>query len=317
MKRATARHVLAPILLGVLAGCVPVYRVSTADGPQAGIPFYLKSAVHRQHTTYEYPYVRLTLIATPVLAEATGTTPERLGPRNVRTRDVRVTDTSSAAIAQLQDLVATLSVSSPQRTDLSAVLKAFRSIDPLPADHLVRPSAADLRVTSNYIERVPVVDYSKVYYINGDIPPFGANSMSAELAADGTLAKGSAETSGGVGEAVSAIATALTGTFPIKEVLTAKWVPTSQDKAENAMFVGPAGRTVPFRVELAVEMQSVTFDFTRDTPTEPAGDRLARIAPNFESGRFTVRPRDKPAEQPAADGISFSGRVQLPPAKTP
>ena len=47
---------------------------------------------------------------------------------------------------------------------------------------------------------IGVMDYTKVYNLNGPIPPFGSDNISIELAADGPLAKGSAQVAGRVGD---------------------------------------------------------------------------------------------------------------------
>ena len=317
------------LLVAALAtGCTSAVRVRSDGRDQDGLPFYLRSMVYRQHTTYEYPWLRVSLSIAPVQPPLGTGTAERVGPSTTLIRDVQDNGDNRAKIDALQQRVSQLPATPlPSLGEAIRGIQAdFAAIPRLPADHLAAPAAAALRRSGNYIERVPVVDYSRVYYLNADVPPFGSNNFAAELAADGTLAKGSAAATGGVGEAIGAVASAVTGVLPIKEVLTAKWVPTKSDSSSAANkstlaamslhgIADPA--TLSFRVELAVEPQAVVVDFTRDHATLPADSTLEAIKADFATGTFTMRPADEPAEKPADGGISFTGSIKLPEAKKP
>ncbi|MFN2400630.1 MAG: hypothetical protein ABR543_18635 [Gemmatimonadaceae bacterium] len=108
--------------------------------------------------------------------------------------------------------------------------------------------------------------------------------------------------------------------------MTSKWVPTKAESTAvvegKKAFFGPV-RTLPdpktlsFRVELNIESQSVIFDFTSDSKDLTNGAVLDPLKPDFSKGIFTARSAEKSAEKPSEDGISFSGKVQLPPAKRP
>lgn len=322
----TLRPLLA-IGLAASAACTSAFRVSTGGSTPSGLPFYLKQMVYRQHTTYEYSWLRVSLSQAPVLAATEGGA-EQTGVRTTKTRDVANTSANRVAIDHVQSLVAHL----PERSArdmpaaICAIHAAFDTIPRLPADHLrTVVDTSFLRVVGNYVERVPVVDYTEVYYLNATILPFGSNKLSAELAADGTLSKGASEASGGVGEAIGTVASALTGVLPVKEALTARWIPAAGDKklkagrdlvprsAEVCGLADPATRS--FRVEVGLESQSATFDFTKDSPTPSTGSTLDRVNVNFTNGVFTARQAEKAADKAADEGISFSGRVQLPTPK--
>lgn len=312
---------LLAIALSVSAACTSAFRVSTGGSAPSGLPFYLKQMVYRQHTTYEYAWTRVLLSQAPVLPAKDGGA-EQTGPRTTKVRDIANTSANRAAIDGVQRLVAQLpGTSAPDMpAAVCAIHAAFDAIPRLPENHLRAPDTALLRMTGNYVERVSVVDYTKVYYLNATVPPFGSNKLSAELAPDGTLSKGAAEASGGVGEAVGTLASALTGVLPIKEALTAKWVPSKADLSTKHFvprqacdLAGPTAQA--FRVELGLDPQLATFDFTKDAPTPSTGAALSPVLVNFTNGVFTARQGDKVADKPAEDGISFSGRVQLPVPK--
>lgn len=311
------RTLAAAIGLLPLTACVPAFQVTKGTEPK-GIPFYVKSEVHRHHSTYQYDWWRVSLTHIPVIAEASGTTPAVLGPKSTRVKDVAATAANRAALDNLRNLIDALPAV-PARDPavlLKQITDAFAALDPVPDNHVSQPDAKLLRLTSNFVERVSVVDYSRTYYLNGRIPPFGSNNLNTELAADGTLAKGSTTVSGGVGDAIGSIASAITGIAPIKEFLTTRWTPAP--KAEGEKFLPGAGdpdRARPFRMELAVEGQALTFDFTKDYTSAPT---LAGPLPaDFAGGTFTSRTVDKPAEKAAEEGITFAGKVVMPPAKKP
>ena len=69
------------------------------------------------------------------------------------------------------------------------------------------------------VRREARVDFAHTYYLNSKLPWFGSASATAELDKDGSLSKGTVE-------AESKADLAL-GFLPIKEVLSAKWLPSS------------------------------------------------------------------------------------------
>ena len=327
MHRAHGIH-LCPLALtlALCTACSSAFTVKSEGIEPHGLPFYLKSMVYRHHTTYEYSWVRLSLSQAPISRTVAGI--ETPGPRTTRVRDVLESTDNRRKIDDLQRLVAGLPAKAVGELP-GAILQihaAFDSIARLPEDDSTPPSRASLRPTGNFIERVPVVDYTRIYYLNGKVPWFGSNSMSAELAADGTLSKGSAEASGGVGGAIDAISSALTGIAPIKEFLSSKWLPTKDDSAaltsdpKFGLLFGTTNfdpGTLSFHMEIALEQKFMTFDFTKDSPTPFSGGDLERVPVDFKTGTFTARRNDEATEKPAADGIGFSGTIRLPEPKKP
>lgn len=317
MKLPRLIRVASVVALPFLSACIPAFQVTSGTEPK-GVPFYVKSEVHRQHSTYQYDWWRVSLAHIPVIAEASGTTPAVLGPRSTRVKDVAATSANRAALDRLRDLIDALP-STPVKdpaTALKQINDAFAALQPLPDTHVSAPDTTLLRLTANFVERVPFVDYSKKYYLNGKIPPFGSNNLNTELAADGTLAKGSTTVTGGVGDAIGSIASAVTGIAPIKEFLTTRWTPAPKTEV-NKLLPGAEDPDRPraFRMELAVDGQAVIYDFIKDFAESPGAP--ARLGRDFQNGSFTSRSGDKPAEKPAEEGITFAGKVVMPPAKKP
>jgi len=305
--------------------CTSAFKVSEGSKPK-GLPFYVKSMVYRHHSLYEHSWVRVALSFAPAVDGASG--PEETGARTTMVREVQDDAASLAAIKSLQARVADLPHTPlvVLRDTLLSIRTAFNALPSVPPQHLSRPSGSDLRLSGNYVERIAIVDYTKRYYLNAKVPFFGSNSLAADLAADGTLAKSSSSGTGGGSEAIAAIAGAVTGVLPIKEWLSAKWVPTTAENAAlqsgnqqsvDALRALPDPKTKSVRVELAVETQSVTYDFVSDSTHPPSGQSLKPVASDFDNGLFTMRVAEKPGEKGAENAINFSGKVQLPPAKQP
>ena len=336
MSRSTTRGALLPlVLLPLASACYSAFRVSSAparsdEQKPKGVPFHRKTEVHRQHSTYEYPWVRVTLSMAPLLPTKPTDTAEKLGARTTYVIDVRDDAADWTKIRALQDAVRKLSGATRPADAEAALVNVFTAREALPAlapGHAHKPDASLLRLVGNYVERVSVVDYSRTYYLNASIPPFGSNSLEAQLAPDGTLSKSVGTGTGGVGDAVANVAAALTGFLPIKEALTANWAPSKADstamKNQKATF-GPMlhavadPATFAFRVEVAVESQALKFDFTTDRVPAATTSNPSRLTPNYEQA-FTVTPveRPMPAAPAAANAISFTGKVQLPEAKKP
>ena len=307
-----------------LVGCASnAFQVSN-DPNSGGLPFYVKSAVYRQHSVYQYEWLRVSLSSAPVTGTKDGE--EKLGAKTTRVVDIADDQANRDAVRRLQELVAALpgtpATDLQKRTD--AITAAFANLKPLPPGYLKAPASADLRSGGNYVERITVVDYSRPYYLNGKVPAFGSSNLSTELAADGTLAKGSNSVTGGGADALNAIASAITGVLPIKEYLTSKWVPTPKTETalQNNTFIldiGGVGRvTGAIRYEVAVEPKAMLYDFTSDYTSVPNGGSLAHVPADFANGLYTIRAAEKAPEGEKDDGgISFSGKVQMPAEKKP
>jgi hypothetical protein len=309
----------------MLCGCASAFKVSQAASA-GGLPFYTKAMIYRQHSTYEYAWIRVSLSTAPVVGEDKGE--EKLGARTTFVREIADIPENRARVARLQALVSDFPGAPLDSLSdrLVAIRSVLDSIAPLPSTHRTKPTAADLRLTGNFVERVAIVDYTKTYYLNARVPFFGSSNLSAEVAADGTLSKGANAAVGGGADALSAVTTAVTGITPIREYLSSKWIPTRADStalASEKKFLAASVRTLAgprtkaFRVDVAVEPQVQLFDFTNDMSAAPSGGTLTPVKADFMNGTFTTLPTEKPAAKATDDAISFSGKVQLPPAKAP
>lgn len=317
-------YIRALMLAIVTSSCTHAFEVSKGSEGTKGIPFFLKKEVLRQHTTYEYSWIRVVLTQEPIsnAQEAAGDKANH-GIQSVR--EVIDNDANRKSIDDIEVLLATLPLQKPTRANeiLIEIRHTFAALADVSATGLKYPVPSDLRVLSNYVERIPSVDYGTVYYLNGKIPPFGSNNLSAELAPDGTLSKSSSDATG----YLKGVASEVEELFPVKEYATAAWVPKST--GENATswrneILGqkPLGQivdstTLAFRVILDTEQQTTTFDFTKDLTAIPTGDSLEHVKVDFKEGTFTSRQGALSSGKASSDGISFSGKVELPASKKP
>ncbi|MFN2400631.1 MAG: hypothetical protein ABR543_18640 [Gemmatimonadaceae bacterium] len=174
----------------LVGACTSAFQVSE-DAKSAGLPFYVKSMIYRQHSNFEYSWLRVSLSTAPVLNNTGGA--EKLGARTTVTKDIRDDAASRTALARLQGLVSDFPQSSIDAlaNSIKDIHAAFDALPALAPDHLKKPLYSELRLAGNYVERVPIVDYTKRYYLNAKAPFFGSSNLAAEVSAEGTLAKGS------------------------------------------------------------------------------------------------------------------------------
>lgn len=321
--RHAHRYLLSAILVILTSSCTHAFEVTKGTESAKGLPFFLKKEIYRQHTQYEYSWLRVVLSQEPVsAADGKGEGKASSGIQSVR--EVMNNDENRQRIDSVEVLLAHLPMQPPtEATDiLKQIRNEFDSLEEVPMKELKRPDSTHLRVVGNYVERVPVVDYSTVYYLNGKIPPFGSNNISAELAPDGTLAKSSTDATG----YMKGVTTAIEEVLPVKEYATARWVPSNKKQADSVrtgqekfMTLSQAANpnTLAFDISLDVEPRSIMYDFTMGLATYPARDTLSPVSANFDHGMFTARQIGPSTDKPSDGGISFTGTVTLPATKKP
>lgn len=283
-----------------------------------GIPFYVKQGMWEQTSTYlwRWIYVRLETYAAAKEANAQPAAPparpELLG---VRYLEVKYVPAAVAAIRRLVDAGALLNEGEDKWTE---VMGAWDALDPFrfdPASPLADeppdgqgPSAlatGEVVLAANTVKAVAVVDYSRRHYLNSITPPFGKAAITAKLAPDGTITEAS-------GTVEPQLTEFLTGLFPLKELLTFKWVPTAREKGVLA-----TGERI-HRVAIAVEARGQLFVFAKLHPlaagTPCVAPEPGRIPFRPQSGQFSTAPWKAAGapEKGDARSIEFVGTLKLP-----
>jgi hypothetical protein len=158
-----------------------------------------------------------------------------------------------------------------------------------------------LTLVSNESKSFQFVDYSKPYYLNTRNPFIGSANVSAELSAQGTLTKATAEISD------QTLSTVL-GLLPVKEVLTSVLVPSAGPQAGlNPRYTYKlTDERVPVLHTLAIVHDMATVTCSPRAPIGPGS-----MADRYSYTRTLPGSAGKAAEE-NANAITLSGQINLP-----
>lgn len=282
------------------SGCV-TYRVSAASGLQhrefqrvPGIPFYARSANCRQETIYQQDVRKLTLVVHEISADGKPVAADHpffSSSIVVPGRIVQNPDFPLRSLGSIQLNSASVTQLVAQFQNLSEFTAAGWQTDP------------NLLLVSNTTTPVQAVDYSRVFFLNAVRPPIGSVTVSAELNADGTLSKGSAEVE-------DRTVDALLDLIPVKEVLLSRWIP-SEDKND----LQPE---TTFRAILTIEPSPILHTLSRVHELTSPCAQHARIPENTETGIAYTRVLSSAVPRPASvpnNAINLSGQITMPEKK--
>jgi hypothetical protein len=311
MKRLIA---IVPFLSLLLSGCGSLMKVTrqpraTTAGEVAGIPFYVKAGICKHQTVWVQPIYSVTLKATFTPA-----------------------DKAKAAIVSTRTLVLTLvEIQSPEFTSLMkavnaarvggngglspdhlneietrwAALNARQPADPyrLNQDQLGSATGTDrgrvLRAANESVAE-SYVDYSTMYFFNTSKPLAGSAQGNVELAADGTMAKGSAQTE-------SKTLQAFLDLLPVKDVLGT----VAKGTLGVAALEGgaPIQGTATYDLSISVQLLKHTHYkyLAAAPPCAPPGGELTSDYNLLTED--VSEPKKKPAD---GQTISVNGSIQLP-----
>lgn len=313
------------LLAVLLQGCVGTVRVhESARGEEVkGIPFFAKVGYCVSSETWERRWLEVDLtLALEVegKAELVKQYPLlHIEPGTVELKEL------AKAVADYEKL-----------GSIAAVEAAFQKVES-EADIQVDPESprgTGDALVSKVRSVVPRADYEHVYYLNGRMPWFGSSSVGAELAPDGTLSKGNAQSD-------SAAAEVLLGFFPFKEFLTTRWVPSdpgalAQSKAgalkgfpkdlpKSMIDIAVAAAAEEMKRETAprvfkLEISSAGYRFVEVSEWRVGqGEGLARSCQGDLKGAMKAWTRTALGSESSSEGggskdITFKGAVTLPKA---
>jgi hypothetical protein len=336
---ASARRAFVPItVVGVLTAISSLLACSrallvesrgfvgdTARRSEAGVPFFMKSEVYRQHSTYEYRWLDVKLTTAQVIGEDSKKKPIT-APPTVNLRRVRRTPEGLAAVRNIQALVAGLEPSGEIEQRMGELERALATLE---TDNVrtdpESPDTSAMRLVSNSLDRVLVTDYKRIYYLNARSTWFSVGKVSTEIGKDGTLSKTDAESGGGLPELITAAAGAVTAVLPVKELLEKKWDLTTPPGHLGLTESPP----IKILATLEVEERGYQYEFVRETPTPPCESDtpypavdagcMKPIPAELNKGAFARSeiggsPKEKESKKPA---ISVEGRIELPEADEP
>lgn len=282
---------LAALLLVPVSGC-SVYRVSDSSGrPLGGIPFYARSAECRQQTIWQED-VRNVSLQVVELVSGTG---------EAGKRERSIFSASKLVAGRTIDGATALRKTAQETTTLAHLDALYAAFEALPAYQpadWANPTYLVLAANSNAPHHI--VDYSRPYFLNTTRPITGSASATAEIAADGTLSKASAEVESKTLETLLAM-------VPIKEKLLDRWIgsPDISALTDEANILA----------RLEIEYRPVLHTLTRSTPLTQQCPQLEPIAATEQRSASYTRtqvtaPRE--AAQAPGQGIGFTGQITLP-----
>lgn len=340
---ASTMRVYGPVDAGSGAGASTAKRIR-------GLPFFGKKGICKQTTIYELRTLKVAITAD--LVDGSGKPlPVPSGLHETVVVD-GTTGTTEPALASLRAALADLDAESDARAALAkarAAWNAFRRDTLFDLDRTPAMLAADGKhlqaASANTTEMTAITDYSAVYFVNGAMPWFGSSTVKADLANDGTLTHAEAQ--------AESKAADLLGFLPIKEALTAKWVPkepaptptpggdaaqalrtlltpqqwralgaAERDRLERSLraFASPPAE----QLAITLSTESGGFAYTLTKLEAPRAGRCvpAEPLPATGTGYSWVRTplasaggTEKPKPEGKSATVSLSGAVQLPPEK--
>jgi hypothetical protein len=301
MRQTTLAALRAPLSAGILfllSGC-SLYAVRTATSTNpgsstgvAGIPFFAYAAACKQQSVYEQHPYRLTLEVDSLVYNAAGDLADSVTLVN---EEKIVSPDAIPVIDRMRQMVDRFA----DRPNTDQLVSAFRAIPVFD----IGTDRNGISLVANTSEAVTYVDYSRLYFYNVRRPLIGSANATAEINANGTLAKGTADVTDNT-------TSAFLGLLPIKEFLTSKIKPSQ---------VGATQSTHPplYRYHLTIERlqvlhtASITYALASPCPVQPP----IRLNPQNHGYSFTSVLGGAPAAAAAAkpaNAITVTGQIALP-----
>jgi len=295
-------------LTALTMGCASVVHVYTRRPPKPecplkvsmkrmkGVPFYIKVGRHQQTTVYHEVWSQATLRI--VALQGTG----------ADIKEIEVTSITQAFVPAARDELRGLQSELANVSDAEGLRKVTDRFLDLTKDKRHVGTERLTQPVSNYLEPIDTVDYSKLYFINAPLPWFGSATLTAKVAADGTLSEASATSETKLAEAISSV-------LPIKEWLTSTVVPTKATGGQGKVFAA----AMPQKAYLNVEQRGYVYTFTKLLPTDPCfgkPDEKCLIPIAFDTDgrnyRRTELGKEEEKKKEAGKSIEVNGTIELP-----
>lgn len=291
------------VLLSGLAGCSTyrVMRYDSADqgtagyGRVPGVPFYTKRAVCRQETVYQQDLVKLSFRVHEIFYDAESGEQDSTVVRYANERTV------TRAILVSPEVTA-LRLQPVSEADWQKQAKTFTDLQQVDLSRW--QDTPDLTLVANRTSPFLYVDYDNQYYLNADRPVVGSSSVSATLAADGTLTTAEAE-----------------GTDSTLETLLGA-IPTTAlvSEAFNVSDAGEQRAVLPrFRSMLEATTAPILHTLsTWQTAPMPCWENNSPIRPRVDNAGYAYTRTASGGTTPApanTNAITVSGQIALPQAK--
>jgi hypothetical protein len=313
------RSLKALVLLGALplTACLSIYdvrkgvEVKPGTKKVAGVPFYTRSAECRHKTVWLEPVYTLSL----QLQRA----PESAGKPEPPAEEIAAMSLGLTAYSQIKQdrerLPALMrDISTGTLTDAAKAQERFQDLTKnLPPP--LRGAQNDFILAANTRTVESAVDYTKPYTYNVRRPWAGTASSTLKLNTDGTLGEATASVEDKTIETLASV-------LPIKDFLTAKFIP----KAQAGSPAAPAGSGTAPTLRFVLTVRTTVFRHTLSKAEGPAsGPSCAppdvNLGPAPAAGLDYLLEELKDSAPPKAEGkgktIELSGQIVLPEETKP
>ncbi|GGY61244.1 hypothetical protein GCM10011613_00780 [Cellvibrio zantedeschiae] len=291
---------LIPILLSSCTNTVWVREAKienevTTYKSVGGIPFYVKKNIYTHNSKYSTTWLKATLTIT-YKTDATNAKPS-----NEQIYEVEIPKTELIKLTSIKKLI--LEADPNSFEDTAKVTSEFVALQEKADITQVKPE-----LIANFISTESIVDTEKPYYLNAPLPWFGSNSLTQELAADGTLSKVTAAPDTHLSEAITSL-------IPLKEYLTKRFVGSSTE-ALVAESGGGNTTSVVWDLSLNIIETGYIHTFTEALKSRPTGP-LKELDFDTTKYAFTREPitsasEKKEKKEENKNVISINGTIGLP-----
>lgn len=289
---------LVPPLLISCTNTVWVREAETKDNVTTyksvgGIPFYIKKNIYTHNSKYSTTWLKATLTI------SYKTDAENAKPSNEQIYEVEIPKTELIKLAHIKKLI--LEADPNSFEDTAKVTSAFVALQEKADISQVKPE-----LIANFISTESIVDTEKPYYLNAPLPWFGSNSLTQELAADGTLTKVTAAPDTHLSEAITSL-------IPLKEYLTKRF---SGDVPQAMMLDGGGEKNTIWDISLNISETGYIYTFTETLKEQPTGSST-KLNFDTEKYAFTREPiisgsEKKEKKEDNKNAISINGTIGLP-----
>lgn len=284
-----------------------------------GIPFYIKTEVFVQETTYLRTWLKATLTVEKKLASTKDQKTESI-LLSKQSFDKYLAKTNAPKLNEIKTEI--LQGGTVRNNEVKKIIADFMKIPDLVVSEVL-PECVGNELKSSW-----VVNGANTYYLNAPLPWFGSASLTQEINADGTLSKTELKADTKLAEGISSF-------LPIKEYLAGKFVdPLSDDTTESieekvadstslkALLLGKDISEVKkqlefvYTVSISTVEEGYRYRFTKLYRDKKAPEILRPIVFDIHNGLFTreaITPRvDSNVETGEGKKIGLSGTISFP-----
>jgi hypothetical protein len=277
--RSAIRGSIVIVACATASGCA-VYTVRNSSGAVAGIPFYKKVGACLHETVRLQNLYRIAI-------QIVGPAPENK-PVLARERVITQAEYQGGNMQKLRaEVVAGTKTYNEIVTTFESLAAYVPSANPVTV------------VASNGVTPAAIIDYATLHHVNVKRPWIGSATATVKLASDGTLTETTATIEDKTVETIL-------GTLPIKEVLTARLVPTDPTRTLS--------RDPNPSYELVVEPIVIRYTLTKTVAmTSPICPPAAALEVNATDANIKIDKVDSPKEKPKdPNTVTVSGEIVLP-----